>query len=330
MQHLPFSRMQLVVQSSAALVSSLTSTTLTGAAPPSADDEDLVALLNAPCSVRRSGTSQQPLRSATWEEMPGEKRALPMDAALKPGLPGAAGASDSSSIGPAPTSSPQAVVAPLHGASEGAPGSSSARSGSWQAGQVAAAAPLGVLQATRASSSGGQQQQSGGGSSVEAMFSRAKRQTGHQGLITDLKLSEHSEEQPSAHKLTDGVSQQPAAEGARIMPSADEENVSPNRGAAGRGQAAGLGRLAHQRHGAGSASGSQQVPEAASGGGKELKGPGSKAGQPAARSAAGSAAHAGLQRKSGLQGISSGAGRRSQEKLSGIVSFLDQLEAQVI
>ncbi len=243
-----------------------------------------------------------------------------------------------SSTGPAPTSSHPAVVEPLHRASQGAPGSSNTRSGSWQAGQVAAAPPLGVPQATRASSSGGQQRQYGGESSVEAVASSAKQQKGHMGSITDLELSVQAEEQPSAHSFSAGVSQQPAAAGAHITSSADVENVSPNRWAAGRGQeagkpatsgAAGHGRSGHQRHGAGSASGSQQVLEAASGSGQELKGPGSEAGQLAARSAAGSVADAGLNRTSDLQGISSGAGRRSQEKLSGIVSFLDQLEAQV-
>ena len=297
-----------------------------------------MALLNAPCSMRRSGRSQQPMQSATWEGMPGEKRARPVDAALKPGLPGAAGGSSSSSPGPAPTSSPHAVVFPLYRASQDALGSSNTRSGSRQAGQIAAAAPLGALQATRASSSGGQQLQPGGGSSVLAGLSRATQQKGHKGLITDVETGVRPEEQPSAHISSANVSQKPAAQEAHMMSSADGENVSPNRWAVGRGPAAGkpamsgaagLGHAAHQRHGADSASGSQQVPEAASGGRQELKGPGSEAGRLAARSAAGSAADAELQGTSGLQGDSSGPGRRSQEKMSGIVSFLDQLEAQV-
>ena len=297
-----------------------------------------MALLNAPCSVRCSGRSQQPIQSMTWQEMPGEDRARPTDAALKTSLLGAAGAPSSSFTGPAPTSSPHAVVVPLHRASHGAPGSSSGRSGSWLPGQGAAAAPSGVLQATRASSTGAQQQQSGSGSLLEAVFSGATRQKEQRGSIMELGISVHSEKQLSAHNLSAGVSQQPVTEGAHNLLSADGENVSPNRGTAGRGQAAGkpamsgaagLGRSAHPRHGAGSASGSRQVPEAASGGGLELKGPDSEAGRLAARSAAGSAADAGLQCSSQLQGISSGAGRRSQEKLSRIVSFLDQLEAQV-
>ena len=296
-----------------------------------------MALLNAPCSMRGSGRSQQPMQSATWEETPGETQAQPLDVALNLGPPGVAVLSGSSSTGPAPTSSHAAAV-PVLRASQGAPGSSSTRSGTWQAGQVAAAAPLGALQTTRASSSGGQQQQSGSGSSVHSVLSDATRQKGHMGTATDLEPGVHSEEQPSAHNFTAGVSQQPAAEGSRTTPSADGENVSPNRWAAGRRPAAGkpampgaagLGRSAHQMHSAGSASGSLQAPEGAGGSGQALKGPGSEAGQLPARSAAGSAADAGLQRTSGLHGIRSEAGRRSLEKLSGIVSFLDQLEAQV-
>ena len=296
-----------------------------------------MALLNVPCSMRSSGRSQQPMQSATWEDIPGEKQAQPPDVALNLGPRGTAVLSSSSTTGPAPTSS-HAVAVPFHRDSQGAPGSGSSRSGRWQAGQVAAAAPLGALQTTRASSSGGQQRQSGSGSSVHSVLSDATPQKGHMGTVADLEPGVHSEEQPSAYNFAAGVSQQPAAEGSRTTPSADGENVSPNRWAAGRRPAAGkpampgaagLGRSAHQMHSAGSASGSLQAPEGAGRSGQALKGAGSEAGQLPARSAAGSAAHAGLQRSSGLQGVSSETGRRSREKLSGIVSFLDQLEAQV-